>query len=218
MPHAHVALGLAIPPRGGSRPRGCPRHPGSRTPVRARRCRWLVARWPFALAANREGRSRSSMLQALSPPRLPRLPRSGTGAPSAPADAGAGSLRRRPGEASRGAAAPRLSAVAAVSTARSPGHVLLACRLRGRARVRFPPEGVARQEGTRGSRRGASGEGLTAAALRAVGPTALPTRPHRAVVCPPLVVAARRTPPHPATPRHTPPHPAVPCPHRGNWG
>ncbi len=64
------------------------------------------------------------------------------------------------------------------------------------------PAGLARREGTRGSRRGASGGGLTAAA---------PPR------C--RVPAARRgCSPHPATPRHTLSHPGVPCLHRGYWG
>jgi len=63
-------------------PSGWPYRPGEApvlgvvpgTPVRARRCRRLVARWGLALAPNREGSSRSSMLQALSPSRAPRAP------------------------------------------------------------------------------------------------------------------------------------------------
>jgi len=141
LPHARVPLGLAVPPRGGSRPRGCPG-----TPVRARRCRRLVARWGLALAANQDGPSWSSMLQALSPPRAPRAPharRVRAGLPTVrpgravldsrdsrgpgPEPRGPGERRgrdrcvQRLGEVSRGTAAARLSTVAVASAARSRG-------------------------------------------------------------------------------------------------
>jgi len=110
-----------------------------------------------------------------------------------------------PGRSPRGAAASRLSAVAAASTARSPGHVLLACRLRGRARVRFPPAGLARQEGTRGSRRDASGE-----AHPARGSRQRPFARRGRRVCrlgPTALSCARRSSRLPATPRRTLPAP-----------
>ena len=185
MPHARVALGLAVPPRGGSRPRGCFRHPGSRTPL--------------------------SMLQALSPRRLPRLPGSGTGAPSVPADAGAGSLHRKPGEVSRGAAAPRLSAVAAASAARSPRMFFWCAVLAVVPGYGFPRRG---SPGKRGH--AARGEGHPAGGSRQrpfgrwgrrvcrLGPTALSCARRSSW----LPAAPRRTPPHPATPRRTPPYPA----------
>ena len=99
IPRLPAPASISCAPSRTSRSRGClmlvcpsgrPYRPGEApvlgvvpgTPVRACRCGWLVARWRLVLAANREGPSRSSMLQALSPSRAPHARRVRAGLPT----------------------------------------------------------------------------------------------------------------------------------------
>ena len=207
-------------------PSGWPYRPGEApvlgvvpgTPVRACRCGWLVARWRLVLAANREGPSRSSMLQALSPSRAPHARRVRAGLPTVrpgrPAIDSRGSRvscgpgpehprpRRMPGRG-RCVEGPR----------RSPGVLLRRGCRRSRRRARPGHRGmsswraalaVVPGHGFPGGARPARGDTRLAArrirrGAHGSGPTALSCARRSSW----LLAAPRHTPPHPVTPRRT---------------
>jgi len=235
IPRLPAPASISCAPSRTSRSRGClmlvcpsgrPYRPGEApvlgvvpgTPVRACRCGWLVARWRLVLAANREGPSRSSMLQALSPSRAPHARRVRAGLPTVrpgrPAIDSRGSRvscgpgpehprpRRMPGRG-RCVEGPR----------RSPGVLLRRGCRRSRRRARPGHRGmsswraalaVVPGHGFPGGARPARGDTRLAArrirrGAHGSGPTALSCARRSSW----LLAAPRHTPPHPVTPRRT---------------